>query len=125
MDIKKRAVSHWLTLAMALISGTFLIASNMTAFDSLHLLSIFITAVIAFLCWYFGIWGGSDAKWLPLCFIWLPYEAIADWCLVFSVFLFIAIAVWKKNLPLLVPMNITSILFLLFYMPDIKLDFLT
>ncbi|MEH6447849.1 MAG: hypothetical protein V7765_04225 [Oleispira sp.] len=116
-DIYCRKVCHPITLAMLVVTLLHLIFEVQYSWQLMTGLLTLIA--IAFSLWYFGIWGGSDSKWLILSMPWLSLPAWSDWCLVFSVILtaYLIIIRFKptKSLALLVPMNSASIILILFY----------
>lgn len=116
-DVLNREVYHSITLAM--LSLTFLHLITEVQFTWQFIVCFFTVTSISFLFWFFGIWGGSDSKWLILSILWLDLSTWSEWCLIFSFFLsiYLIFSYLKsiKSLALLVPMNSTSIILILFY----------
>lgn len=50
-----------------------------------HLAAVLLAAVMGFLFWRVGIWGGSDGRWLPLCLAWLPLKSWPVWLFIFCI----------------------------------------
>lgn len=41
--------------------------------------SVFFVFAICFFIWHQGLWGGADARWLPLCLAWIPLNDWPSW----------------------------------------------
>ena len=116
-DIQYRNVCHPLTLSMLVL--TLLHSSVNVEFNNQLIMGLLVITMTSFSFWYWGVWGGSDSKWLILSLPWLPQIAWADWCLLFSAIAMISVILTRfkttDSLALLVPMNSATIILIVFY----------
>ncbi|WP_419813590.1 A24 family peptidase [Bacterioplanoides sp.] len=79
-DLRSRRVKNNLWIAAFVLT----LLSMTLAFQGIeHLVAVISAAVMGFLFWRVGVWGGADGRWLPVCLAWLPLSGWPIWLFIF------------------------------------------